>query len=161
MHSSTTTCTGMIVFSIMTCRIWRKHLFGLIRFIVGKFKIISIAEDITLTFSTMKRIKQKRCFLQIQHIIIESQTFIWTIIQKFYVIVLFQEIWIGMLSHNLVNGCDHCIYISSHQYQRAPLDINLFLSYVPFLYPWKHQKACWYSNYSRVYEKETLSTNGL
>ena len=37
-----------------------------------------------------------------------------------------------MLSNNLVNGCDRCIYISSHQYERAPPDINLLLFYVPF-----------------------------
>ena len=34
-----------------------------------------------------------------------SQTIIWTIIKKFYVIVLSQEIWIGMLSNTLEPPC--------------------------------------------------------
>ena len=38
--------------------------------------------------------------------------------------------------------------------------INLFLSYVTFLYPWKHQKTLQFSDAFRGYRSVTLETNG-
>lgn len=107
--------------SIMMCSIWRKHPICLIHFIIEKVKVIFF-----------------------------SKTIIWTIIKKFYVVVLCQEIWIGMSSNNLVNRCNHCIYTSSHQYQRVPLDINLFAVPCSILIPLKTSESllvfCWFQD---------------